>query len=526
MARQTVDDGRVASCAAATRIFPGPGEMCARCREFDWPSTPLGPADGWPSHLIVAAQLVVGAGLPMALLWGRTGILLYNDSCAQLLGTWQPGLLGRPVLESVPDLRPLLTSIIDRVWQGETVTLADRALGQGADERWFTVDFAPVRDDEGEVAGAVAVIVETTARVRADAALRDSLTRHRMIVEGALDYAIMTSDPDGWITTWSPGAEAVFGWSAEEAIGQRTDIAFTPEDRARDEPLKERTIASERGTALDVRWHIRKDGRRVFIDGVMRRLDDDAGRLRGFLKIGQDVTERRFAEDLAAQLNMQAERNATRRQLAAAEEEERRRLARELHDQLGQHLTALTLGLVDIRRVADGDTATQQRLAQLEELAQTMTRDARHLALELRPPELDDVGLESALSTYVERWGSRFGVLVEVEVSTAPGAQPMPPDVATALYRIAQEALTNVARHAKAQLVSVLLDRADGEARLVVEDDGMGFSLGSVVARARQDGRLGLAGMRERATLVGGTLEIESDPGQGTTVYVRVPVQG
>lgn len=519
------DDQRAASREAAHRIFPGPGAMCARCREFDWAATPLGPADAWPPHLVVAAQLVLGAGLPMALLWGRDGAIIYNDSCAQILGDWSARTLGRPLLETVPTLRPLLEPVIAQVWEGETVTLAEQSVGRDAARRWFTVDFAPVRDGAGEVAGAVAIVVETTARVRADAALRESATRSRMIVEGALDYAILTADPEGRITSWSPGAAAVFGWSAEEVLGELTEITFTAEDRAHGQPAKERAEARANGTAPDVRWHQRKDGTRVFIDGVMRRLDDDAGGLRGFLKIGQDVTERRRTEELAAQLRVESERVATRRLLVAAEEEERGRLSRELHDQLGQHLTALMLGLVEARRLADVGESVQPRLTQLEELAQAMTRDARHLALELRPPELDDVGLESAVATYVERWGARYGVTVEVAVSASPGAVPVPPDVATALYRIVQEALTNVARHAQARLVSVLLDRADGEVRLVVEDDGTGFDAQRTMARARHEGRLGLAGMHERATLVGGSVEVESAAGQGTTVFVRVPLR-
>jgi signal transduction histidine kinase len=153
-----------------------------------------------------------------------------------------------------------------------------------------------------------------------------------------------------------------------------------------------------------------------------------------------------------------------------------------------------------------------------------MTRDARYLALELRPPELDDVGFVSAIQTYVAQWSARYGIRAEVAVTGLADGGPLPSEVSSVLYRIAQEALTNAAKHADARQVSVLLDKPDGEVRLVVEDDGRGFDAEAAVERARREGRLGLAGMRERATLAGGTLAIESEPGSGTTVYVRVPV--
>ena len=217
------------------------------------------------------------------------------------------------------------------------------------------------------------------------------------------------------------------------------------------------------------------------------------------------------------------EREALRRQLAAAEEAERRRLARELHDQLGQHLTAFTLGIDEARRLAGPDNPAQPRLAQLASLAQLMTRDARFLAWELRPPELDDVGLASALETYVDQWRSRFAIDVDFAVTGISGTE-VPHEVATAVYRIAQEALTNVAKHAHARHVGVILDLPDGEVRLVVEDDGVGFDLESTRRRARAERRLGLAGMLERASLAGGACYVESTPGKGTTVYVRIPL--
>jgi two-component system sensor histidine kinase UhpB len=153
-----------------------------------------------------------------------------------------------------------------------------------------------------------------------------------------------------------------------------------------------------------------------------------------------------------------------------------------------------------------------------------MTAGARYLALELRPPELDDLGLESALATFVAEWSARYGVASDVALR-GEDERAASPDVASALYRIAQEALTNVAKHARASEVSVIVERRDGEVRLIVEDDGGGFDVDATATRVRAERRLGLAGMRERAALVGGNLTIESSPGAGTTVYVRLPAE-
>ena len=147
----------------------------------------------------------------------------------------------------------------------------------------------------------------------------------------------------------------------------------------------------------------------------------------------------------------------------------------------------------------------------------------RALALELRPPELDDVGLESALETYVKDWSARYDISVEFAMTGKPG-RPLPMEVASTLYRIVQEALTNVAKHAAATDVSVTAIRHDDEIRLVVEDDGRGFDIESWGKRALGERRFGLAGMRERAALVGGTVSIESNLGAGTTLYVQLPL--
>ncbi len=226
--------------------------------------------------------------------------------------------------------------------------------------------------------------------------------------------------------------------------------------------------------------------------------------------------------DLERAEQERAEREQLRSQLLekviTAQEEERKRIARELHDETGQALTSL---MVRLKRMNEGCPVPELQ-PQMEELRQLMaaTLDGVHtMSLELRPKALDDLGLDAALQRYVQDWQAYHGVAVDLLVLGLE-AQRLPPAVETALYRIIQEGLTNVARHAQARTVSVVLERRDEVVRVIVEDDGTGFNAAEPAVRER----LGLYGMQERAELLGGHLAIESAPGQGASIFVEVPV--
>jgi two-component system, chemotaxis family, CheB/CheR fusion protein len=211
------------------------------------------------------------------------------------------------------------------------------------------------------------------------------------------------------------------------------------------------------------------------------------------------------------------------RQLVIAQEEERRRIARELHDQMGQDLTVLMLGLKTLRDAAPADSPVHERVAPLQALATRIGREVRTLALELRPPALDDLGLVATLANAVEEWSAR--VLVAVDFHTIGlEQQRLPSSIETALYRLALEALNNVFKHAQATNVSLIVERRTGMAQMIVEDDGRGFDVAAARRSAHTEQRLGLVGMDERVAQLGGTLTIESAPGRGTTVFVRIPV--
>lgn len=206
-----------------------------------------------------------------------------------------------------------------------------------------------------------------------------------------------------------------------------------------------------------------------------------------------------------------------------AQEAERKRIARELHDSLGQYLTALRLGFADIEPLYASNEAAQQRLTQLKLLAGDIGRELSRIAWELRPRALDDLGLRGAVTQYLEEWAERSRLQIDLEINLDDQRLPQP--VETAVFRVLQEVITNVVKHSGADRVGVILEATTEELRLIVEDNGRGFDVaGSSTDLALGIGHLGLLGVRERLALAGGSLEVESSPQGGTTVYVRIPL--
>jgi signal transduction histidine kinase len=236
-------------------------------------------------------------------------------------------------------------------------------------------------------------------------------------------------------------------------------------------------------------------------------------------------TNRALQAEVAQRERAEAAHREVLRRLAAAEETERGRISRELHDRLGQDLTALKLGLQAVGKHRPCPPALRRSVSNLKELTDRLMRDMHRLAWELRPAVLDDFGLELALRRYADEWATLSGVPVDFH-SQGVTAQRLAPQLETTLYRITREALTNVFRHAKATRVSVLVERRADRVSLIVEDDGQGFDAEGTLGAPATQGKLGLLGMSERATLAGGSLEIESNPGAGTTVFVRIPLGG
>jgi PAS domain S-box-containing protein len=366
--------------------------------------------------------------------------------------------------------------------------------------------------------------------------------RLRQLVENVEDYAIHIANTDGIIETWNIGAEKLFGYSAEEAIGQHSRLIFTPEDRTKGIPEDEMMQARANGSAVDERWHQRKDGSRFFASGFQTALYEN-GELTGYAKIARDLTERIKLEEQLRSLNESldlkveqqtsalhkeiAERkNAEQgrvqllRKIVTTQEDERKRISRDLHDHLGQKLIALKLNLELVRQKCDDDGLCSL-IEQAQEKTKEIDAELDFLAWELRPASIDELGLEVTVNNFVKEFSDHFKIPSEFH-STGLKGKRLSPEIEINLYRIAQEALNNIAKHAKATNVSVMLKQPDHKITLIVEDNGVGFT---PQEKANRRKGLGLVGMAERIALIGGEVEIESKKGAGTTIYARVPAR-
>ena len=222
--------------------------------------------------------------------------------------------------------------------------------------------------------------------------------------------------------------------------------------------------------------------------------------------------------DVTATKRAIADRQALLRRLSLAQEEERRRIARDLHDQVGQSVTGLSLGLKALERTGLAPVAALQAL---QAMANDIGRDIHRAAADLRPAALDDLGLKKALTALAAGVAQPAGLRIDIQEVGAVGG--MPAEVEILVYRVVQEALNNVLKHAKANSVSVVLERGRAKLRVIIEDDGIGFDPDRP-PDPNAPPALGLSGMRERLDLVGGGMTIESAPGAGATLFIDVPL--
>lgn len=419
-----------------------------------------------------------------------------------------------------------------------------------AGHRYVHASYVPDVGADGAIHGYYGLAHDLTELKRSQDLLRSSEDRIHLMMESLTDYAVFSIDAKGLVDSWNKGAKSIFGYSQDEIIGQPYDHIFTPDDVARGVPAKEMRLARNKGRAFDERWHIRRDGSRFFASGVMMPLY--VGRtLTGYAKIASDLTQKkRHAEDLQrardelearvrertrelAESNLalvremeereiaEKQRTDLLRRLVTSQEFERRRIARDIHDQLGQRLTALRLKIASLRELANEEPFAS-RVKRLQEISERLDTEVSFLAWELRPSALDDLGLVDAIGAFVSEWSRHYEIAADFH-SAGLANERFGNDAETHLYRIIQEALNNIAKHAGAKCVNVLLERRHGEIILIAEDDGVGFDPGQDQPD-EPGGGLGLVGMHERAALIGGSLEIESAPGRGTTIYVRVPL--
>jgi PAS domain S-box-containing protein len=438
------------------------------------------------------------------------GIVLdANTQAAAMFGREPAGVRGRPLLFFVE--RSAATAILRHLMRcraGEAIVVTEVVFRKGDEP--ISVELASRRT---WAAGAQpvyrTVAHDLTERRTADRLLAVSVKQYREIVDTA-NEGICKVGPANLITFVNPAFMRLTGFLKDELVAQPFELLLPPDGvAAEQEAFKLRDTGRQGVREQRLR---RADGTFVWTSVSTSLLLDVDGGFAGMLRMYTDITDRK---------QLEAARENLVRDLVAAQEAERHRVARELHDQMGQHLVGLSLGLNRLAQLGGNSAEVAQITQRLQSLAETMARDVQHLAFELRPASLDDLGLGDAVSNYADEVARQSGIEVDVQCDRMPRLDP---NAETAIYRIVQEALTNVTKHARAQRVSVILEPRGDRLHVIVEDDGVGFKP-EVVAHAHNGHRLGLRGMIERAALVGGEFQIESRPGRGTTLFLRVPLR-
>ena len=351
----------------------------------------------------------------------------------------------------------------------------------------------------------------------------------RLLVESIKDYAIFVLDPEGNILTWNPGAQALKGYTKDEIVGKHFSKFYLPEAVQSGWPTRELALAQKEGRFSDEGWRVRKDGSTFWASVTITPLRAEDGTLTGFAKITQDLTERRHGEEQIQALNRELRQRVSqldeaRRvielrtvelqklsgQLLHVQDEERRRIARDLHDDLGQQLSALSMLLTK-----------QGGSKEISEIVNSASASVRNLSYLLHPPLLDETGLRAALDWYIEGLAKRSGIQISLIIKP-PIFPRLTREIETTIFRIIQEGLTNVYRHAATESARVEIEKQSEWVTVRVRDYGKGLPPEANSLTPFKTG-VGISGMRERVRQFGGDLTVTSaEP--GTLVEAKIPL--
>jgi PAS domain S-box-containing protein len=405
---------------------------------------------------------------------------------------------------------------------------------------FVSVHIDPIRDKDGVIVGAVNFFHDISEQKQAE--------RVRALLAAIVDStddAIVSKNLDGVITSWNRGAKLLFGYSAEEAIGQNITLIVPPDRRREEEKILEQLKRGERIDHFET-VRVRKDGTTLDISLTISPVKDAAGRVVGASKIARDITASKEAEkalknvknELEAQVlertrDLQNQIQETQRaegnlraltgRLLQVQDDERRRMARELHDSVGQLLAAINMNISKVVREKEKLSSVAEKCVEENAtLMQKVSQEIRTVSYLLHPPLLDEVGLRSAVKWYIEGFVERSKINVNLDMSA--DFDRLSSDQEIALFRVVQECLTNIHRHSGSSKAAIHIARNDGRVQLEVKDEGSGIALDKQLA-LNSSGALGVGvrGMRERLRQLGGNLEIQSN-GKGTIVIATLPV--
>lgn len=490
-----------------------------------------------------------GASRPAIISTTSEGIITgFNQAAERLLGVNAARVVGQvtPVVFHDPaELDARLATIASPYESADSARfgaiVGGVTIGRVSEEEWTYVhqdghrlpvvlSVSALPDASGQVTGYCIVAQDRRGQLRAEEMLR----WQAKLLDLANDAILVRDLERDTITYWNDGAVRLYGWSPKEALGSyihdflNTRFPFPLEDIKREFLRK----GFWRGELV----HTTREGKTIIVSSRWTLLRDSGGVPSGSLEMNTDITEQKRTQEALKVAHEELEARVTERTAALSEanerlrvlsrrlmevqELERRAIARDLHDEIGQALTAIKLNLRELRTLPNCEPVEEQIADSLEILAQVLQR-VRSLALDLRPSLLDELGLVPALRWYVGRQAERAGW--ELQFFAGGVASRPSPDIEIACFRLAQEALTNVARHSRAKRVEVHLETDAQGLMLVIRDNGIGFDPVAVRTGARAGTSVGLSGMEERVRLAGGQFTIDSTPALGTEIRASFP---
>jgi PAS domain S-box-containing protein len=450
-------------------------------------------------------------------------IVLFNQAAERVFRWPRGAILGQPLDLLIPErYRPAHRGHIERF--GRTATTS-RGMGSQtvlyglrADGEEFPIEASISQHDEGGRKLYTVILRDVAERVQGERLLAQSEARLRGILDSAMD-AIITVDARQHIVLFNQAAEEVFGCPRDQAIG--APLAWFIPERFRHAhsglvaKFGDTGASSRRMGAQRIVMGLRRSGDEFPIDASISHIVEEGEHF--YTVILRDVTERTRAEQALRESKEEIRTLALT--ASTVREQEKSRIARELHDELGQALTALKIDVSWLRAHLDhAPDAVLAKLGAMQVLLDGTVAAARRISADLRPLMLDDLGLIAACEWLAHNFQQRTGVACELVLGA--GELDLRDPYATAVFRVLQESLTNVAKHAEATQVEATLERAEGTVILTVRDNGRGFR----TSDPRKQGSYGLVGLRERAFLLGGDIRIESEPGRGTYMEMRMPV--
>jgi PAS domain S-box-containing protein len=454
-------------------------------------------------------------------------IASWNGGAERNYGYSAEEMIGRPLTVLIPpDCREESPVILKWIQRGEAIEhFITERLHKDGRRIAISITISPIHNAKQEIIGASSIARDITEQRRAEEALRTSEAKFRSVMDAAPD-AMIISDHSGHIALVNSEAEKLYGYQREELQGQPVELLIPERFREQHVGHHQNFVGSPRvrplGAGLEL-YGRRKDGTEFPLEISLSPLPTKDG----LLVIGaiRDITDRKRAEEelqakSAALQESQANLQTLSGQLISARDEEGKRLARELHDAFGQNLAVLNLQVSELESLLPSKSdRAKETLLSLRDGIGSLAQQIQQLSRQLHPAVLRELGLEIAVETECANYSEREGINVTVFSANVP--EDLPDDIALCLYRVLQESLQNIRKHAQTEEAEVRLVRIENEIVLAVEDSGNGFELKDI----RRKGGLGLVSMGERVRTVRGSVYISSRPDQGTLIEVRVPLE-